>query len=78
MYVLCIDVCVNACIIGACASVCMYVVCVCVRVYVRMSSCVRLRVAAIRTHLVRPGPVTGDLDLWSLWTRYDGNSKTDP
>jgi len=41
---------------------CIYVVCACVRVYVRVSSWVGLRVVASRTHLVRSGPVIGDLD----------------
>jgi len=40
-------------------------------------SCVRSSVTALRTRSVRPGPVTGDLDLCSLWTQYDDNSKTD-
>ena len=37
-----------------------------------------LRVTAMQTHLVRFGPVTGDSQLCSLWTRYIGDSKTDP
>ena len=56
----------------------MYAVCVCARVYVRVGSCVRLRGAAMQIHLVRFGPVTEDLEWCSLWTRYIGDSKTDP
>ena len=65
-------------------SVCMsvYVVYMCtgipVSMYIcaHMSSCVfGLRVTAIQTHLVRSRPVIGDLDLYSLGTRYRGDSK---
>ena len=35
--------------LGVCMSTCMYVVYVCVRVYVRVSSCVLLRVVAMQT-----------------------------
>ena len=35
-------------------------------------------VTAFRTRLVRSEPVAGDSDLYSLWTRYTGDSKTDP
>ena len=52
--------------------------CVCVRVYIRVSSCVRLHVAAIQTRSCDPNSVTGDSNLFPLWTRYTGNSKTDP
>ena len=41
------------------------------------SVCVWLRVTAIQTHLVRSGHVAEDSGLYSLWTRYNGESKTD-
>jgi len=56
----------------------MYDVYVCVRVYVHVSSCVWLRIAAFRTRSWDPNLVTGDSELWPLWTRYYGDSKTDP
>jgi len=49
--------------------------CVHVYLYVRVSICVWLRVTTIRTRLVRLGP---NPDSCSLWTRYTGDSKTDP
>ena len=49
------------------------VYCICARV----SMSVQLRVAAIRTRLVRSGPVTGDPNSCSLWTRYTDDLKTD-
>jgi len=72
----CMHVCTRVCV---CMHVCMciYVVCVCIRVYVRVSSWVGLRVAMFRTRLVRVGPIAGDTDLCSLWTRYTCDSKTD-
>jgi len=60
---------------------CVYVyrcIPVCVYICVRVSSCVWLCGTAIRTRLVRSGPIVEDSELCSLWTRYDGDSKTDP
>ena len=63
MYVRMLD-CVHVCVECMCR-----VYCICVRV----SLSVRLRVAAFQTRLVKSGPVTGDLDSRSLWTRYIGD-----
>jgi len=42
---------------------CIYIRSVlCVRVHVRVSSCILLRGTAMQTRLVRSGPVTNDLD----------------
>jgi len=50
----------------------MYVVCVCIHAYtcVRVSSHVRLRVAAFQTRSLDPNPVTGDPDPIRIGTRY--------
>ena len=48
--------------LGVCMSTCIYVVCVCVRVYVRVSLNVWLRVAAIWTRSCDSNLVTGDSD----------------
>ena len=52
-------------------SACMFVECIHVQGYVRVSSCVWLRVAAFRTHLVRSDPVTEDPDPIRIGARYE-------
>ena len=54
------------------------VVCVCAQVYIRVSSSIQLHVAAIQTRLMRSELVMRGLNLYLLWTRYTGDSKTDP
>ena len=62
--------------IHGCIRMCMHVqTCICVRGYVCVGLCVWLLVTVFRTRYRRPGP---DLDLCSLWTRYNGDSKTGP
>ena len=56
-----------------CMHKCMYVVCLCTSVY----GC-EMRVAAFRTYFLRSGLITGDLELCPLWTRFNGDLKTDP
>jgi len=46
----------------------------CVHVFM----CVCCMLQRLQTRLVRFGPIIGDLNLCSLWTRYISNSKTDP
>jgi len=58
-----------------CIGMCMYVWCMFVCVYIMRAW---LRGTAIQTRLVRSGPVAEDSELCSLWTRYTGDSKTDP
>jgi len=43
-----------------------------------VSSCVWMRVAVISDAFVQSGLITGDSELYSLWTWYTGDSKTDP
>ena len=54
--------------------------CILVRVYncMGVSSCVWMRVAVILDAFVQSGPDTGNSELYSLWTQYNGDSKTDP
>jgi len=52
-----------------CVLVCAWT-CMCVVVW--------LRGTTIQICVVRSGLVTGDSDLYSLWTRYAGDSKTEP
>ena len=68
---------------GVHVCACVYIVeCIRVRGYVCVSSCVWLRVAVFRIRLVRSEPtyrrLGPDPDSCSLWTRYNGDSKTDP
>ena len=88
---MCVCVCVCVCVcmyICVCMCILVYVcmlwvytfvsVCMCVRVYLCLYVCIWLRGTTIRTYLVRSGPVAEDSELCSLWTRYTGDSKTDP
>ena len=74
MYVhTCMCVCVCEC---GCTRMCMCARVGVKHVFIFICMC-WLRVTASRTHSVRSGPVARDSDLCPLWTRYDGDSKTD-
>ena len=47
-------------------------------VYLCLYVYVWLYVTAFQIRLVRSRPVRGDSDLYPFWTRYHGDSKTDP
>ena len=69
-----LGVCLYYVYVYACVGVGVCVYCV----YICTCLCTRVCCIYIRTRLYDPDPVTKDSDLCSLWTRYTGDSKTDP
>ena len=74
MHIMCIRVYVYVCGVYMCTG------CIPIRVYncMGVSSCVWMRVTVILDAFVQSRPVTENSELYSLWTRYTGDSKTDP
>ena len=61
--------------------VCVYLytyICGCTHMCLYINVCDWLHVIAFRTRSDDPNSVTEDSELCPLWTRYTGNSKTDP